>query len=67
MPSRPLKALIYLHEHPGQAFCWPCLSKLASKNLIEEIAKAGSVSGQSYGEMDGLCSNCNQYTLIAQA
>ena len=43
------------------------MSWLASKDPVEEIAKAGSVRGQTYGEIDGLCSHCNRYTLIAQA
>lgn len=61
------KALVYLASHPGQPFCWPCLNKLGSKGLLQEIKEAAQPAGISHGELEGLCSNCNQYTLIAQA
>jgi hypothetical protein len=65
--QRSTRALIYLAAHPGQPFCWPCLNKLGAKGLLQEMKEAAQAVGVSYGEIEGLCSNCNQYTLVAQA
>jgi hypothetical protein len=65
--QRTTKALVYLANHPGQPFCWPCLNRLGSKDIVQETKDAPQAANVPFGEMEGLCSHCNRYTLIAQA
>jgi hypothetical protein len=47
--------LLYIHAHPGKAFCASCLERL-SRN--ENLAQAASAVGKSFKEGEAQCSSC---------
>ena len=66
METIQIADLQYLYDHPGKAYCRPCLSRLANGSV--ELQKRWLDAQQrEFEESEATCSICGQFRTVVRA